>query len=84
MVSTPARIASWMPEAPWACAATFRPQQVRLVGDRLHLGERQLLLARLGVAREHAAGGADLDHLRAVLAHLAHALARASSGVSAL
>ena len=48
---------------------------VRLVDDGLHLLEAHLLLAGLGIPREHAAGGADLDHPRAVLAQLAHALA---------
>jgi hypothetical protein len=41
---------------------------MRLVGDRAQLALGQLLLARLGVAREDAAGGADLDHLGAELA----------------
>jgi hypothetical protein len=70
-------------EAPWAWAATFRPCRWASSADRLHLLEAELLGARLGVAREDAAGRADLDHLRAVLAHLAHA-ARASSAESML
>ena len=39
-----------------------------LVGDGAHLGFRKLLLARLGIAAEHAAGGADLDHFGTELA----------------
>ena len=64
-----------MPAAPWAWAATFMRRHVRLVGDRPHLREGQLLLAPALSRREHAAGGADLDHLGAVLAQPAHLLA---------
>ena len=49
---------------------------MRLVGDRAKLGLGQLLLAGLGVAREDAAGGADLDHLGAVLALAADLVAQ--------
>jgi hypothetical protein len=42
-----------------------------LVSHGGQLGQGHLLLARLGVAREDAAGGADLDHLGTVFAHLA-------------
>ena len=44
---------------------------MRLLGDRPKLGFGELLLAGLGVAREDAAGGADLDHLGAAHALLA-------------
>ena len=49
---------------------------VRLLGDRAQFLLGELLLAGLGVAREDAAGGADLDHLRAVAAQLAHPVAQ--------
>ena len=41
---------------------------MRLVGDGAKLGFGQLLLAGLGIAREHPAGGADLDHFGAEFA----------------
>ena len=47
-----------------------------LLGDRAKFLLGQLLLARLGVAREDAAGGADLDHLGAVVALLADPVAK--------
>ena len=49
-------------------------RHVRLVGDGLHLLVGQLLWPGLVAAREDAAGRADLDHLRAVLALAAHLL----------
>ena len=56
---------------------------VRLVGDRAQLLLGKLLLAGLGVAREDAAGGADLDHLRAVLAACSRTRLRNACGPSA-
>ena len=76
MVSIPARIASWMPSSPWAWAATLQAEHVRLVGDRLHLLEAELLRADAVAQREHAAGGADLDHLGAIFVQPAHLVAR--------
>src|SRR3546814_21176884 len=52
----------------------LQPPLMRLVGDRAKLLLGQLLLPRLGVARDDAAGGADLDHLRAIFPLLAHPL----------
>src|SRR3546814_16857095 len=49
----------------------LQPPLMRLVGDRAKLLLGQLLLTRLGVARVDAAGGADLDHLRAIFPLLA-------------
>ena len=50
--------------------------EMRFLGNRGQLGEGQLRLPRLGVAAEHPAGGADLDHFGAVLALFAHLLAQ--------
>ena len=55
---------------------------VRLLGDRAHLLLGQLLLAGLGVAREDAAGRADLDHLGAA-ARISRTLSRSACGPSA-
>ena len=49
-----------------------QPQHMRLVRHRLHFIERHLLRADGIALGQDAAGGADLDHLRAVLVHLAH------------
>ena len=54
----------------------LEPEHVRLVGDRLHLLEAELLRADAVAHREHAAGRADLDHFGAVFVHPAHLLAR--------
>jgi predicted LPLAT superfamily acyltransferase len=75
MVSTPARIAALMPGRAVGVGGDLHVGHVRLVDDRLHLLEGQLLGARRVAAREDAAGGADLDHPRAVLAHGAHLMA---------
>ena len=76
MVSTPARIASLMPAAPCACAATLRPAHVRLVGDRLHLLQASAAAAPGSVLRENTPPVAQIlitcaPYLRSV----AHALA---------
>jgi cytoskeletal protein CcmA (bactofilin family) len=55
---------------------------VRFFRDSFHVGEGELLLARLGVVREDAAGGADLDDFGAVLADFAPAPANDSSVIS--
>ena len=55
-------------------------QHMRLVGDRLHLLEAQLLPADAVAQRKHAARSADLDHLGAIFVHpadLGAALGRA-------
>ena len=49
---------------------------MRFFSDGAHLGFGQLLLARLGVAAEHPAGGADLDHFGAELALTADLVAK--------
>ena len=59
-----------------------QPPLMRLVGDRAQLVLGQLLLAGLGVAREDAAGGADLDHLGAIFALAREPGMRSSSGLS--
>ena len=55
---------------------------MRLLGDRAQLLLGELLLAGLGVAREDAAGGADLDHLGAV-ARISRTRSRSACGPSA-
>lgn len=55
---------------------------MRLIGNRAQLLFGELLLTRLGVARENPAGGADLDHLCAVLALLAHLLAQLGGAIA--
>ena len=72
MVSTPARIASLMPDGAMGMHRDSQAQHVRLVHQRLHLVEVVLLAAgRVGLG-EHAAGAAELDDFGAVLAQLAH------------
>ena len=48
---------------------------MRLIGDGGQLGQGHLLLTGFGIAREDAAGRADLDHLGPVFADLAHGMA---------
>ena len=50
----------------------FQMEHVGFVGDRLHLIETELLPADAVAEREHATGGADLDHLRAIFVKPAH------------
>ena len=51
-------------------------EHVRLVGDRLHLVEAELLRADAVAEREDAAGRADLDHLGAIFVEPADLFAR--------
>ncbi len=68
MESTPAWVAQRMPWAPCAWAATLRPRRCASGHDGL-----ELFLACIGEAcgivalGQHAAGGADLDEIGAVL-----------------
>ena len=70
--STPAIDAHRIPSAPCACAATLRPRPVRVSDNRFHFFQRVLRCLRIISMREHAAGRANLDHVRAVLDDLAH------------
>ena len=72
MESTPASVAQRIPCAPWACAATFAAQAMRVGDNGLHLFQGVLRGLRIVALGEHAAGGADLDEVGAVLDVLAH------------
>src|SRR6476659_10150491 len=71
--STPASTASFAARSPCACAATLR-RQACASHDRLEFFGRELRhVDRIGFGK-HAAGGADLDPVGAVLHLFAHRL----------
>ena len=76
MESMPARMARFAPVAPCAWAAVLRAKRVRFIHQRVEFGLRQLRRIHVVGEREHAAGGAGLDHIGAVFDVVADGPAR--------